>query len=804
MLRSVVFACACATAFGQARPVISLSLDSAATTKKLPHTVLRIHDLGITQPDGTSVGSRQDYVQRCQVAKDGSDCPLPSANAFDHQDGKLKVTARVIQIDADGVAMKKELKSFKQITYNKRSTYHLNYDASDTSGNHAEQIVFGLVIDDTTKPVVKPCVVGIENVEAASPWKLCASTTAVDNVDGNVASTLKYTVSYAGKKICPKCSYVKAAASISTLKLGTYTITAYAHDNARRYGHAGQNNFAKKVFKVVVKDTLPPAISPIGANPATHECATVYSDEGAVAKDKYDNKMGKVVKVVSKDNVNVKTLKKDYSVTYNAKDSTGNPAPQRTRTVAVVDTTKPKIWLKGGRRVEHVSETAFSDPGVNCIDTCTTHTIKPPVWKTPFTDTTLADYVRVYTCVDTVGNKASVRRTFTVVDMKAPILELVGKATMTVEAGDTYKEPGAKCHDYVDKDLTPKIVYSGKVNGGKVGVYTITYNCADESGNAAPFIQRRVFVKDRVCPTIKIKGAAAVTIEAGFAYKDDGAKAVDSFDGDLTSKITTDGDTVDTNKAFLAKRSCNEIKQNFKEATSGRYFITTKGGKRHSVWCDMSSKKAGTFMPCDKCKRVVPYGSTQGDCGKFGMKMADFASKAHKHVVAKAVKSHFTEMKEEESKYFPTNPKATTNYYVCVLRVEPKFKVDHTVKHEDIARAEQGKYVINYHVQDAAGNTECATASRVVVVRDTLAPVISLLYKGENIHNSGPKNKGVNGEYNPAATAAGNPYIGEVGLQEEQSASGSSLLSFAAVSFGVGVAMLAFSGNNGKATTVPV
>jgi hypothetical protein len=804
MLRILVLACACAAALGHARPVISLSLDASAGVHKLPHSVLRVHDLGISQPDGTSVGSRQDYVQRCQVVKSGKkDCPLPQAKAFDHQDGKLAIKARVFQIDADGTSMNKELKSFDEITYNKRSTYHLKYDAADQSGNNAEQIVFGLIIEDTIKPVIKPCVAGTENVEAASDWKLCDNTKATDNVDGNVAKTLRYTISYKGEKICPKCTYVRAAASISTLKLGTYKVTAYAHDNARMYGHNGHNNQAKMDFTVVVKDTLPPKITPIGANPATHECATVYSDEGAIAKDKYDNKIGKKITVVPKssvDNAKIGT----YTVTYNANDSQNNVALQRTRTVGVIDTTKPKIWLKGGRRVEHVSETAFSDPGVNCADSCSKYTVKPPVWEKPFTDTALADYIRTYTCVDAVGNKASVRRTFTVVDTKAPILKLVGAASMTVEAGSKYTEPGATCHDYVDKNLTPKIVYSGKVNGGKVGVYTITYNCADESGNAAPFIQRRVFVKDRTCPNIKVTGSTAVTIEAGFSYKDQGATASDSFDGDLTSKITTDGDTVDTNKAFLAKKSCQEIKANYKDATSGRYFITTKGGKRNAVWCDMASKKAGTFMPCDKCKRVVPYSTAQGDCGKFGMKMADFASKGHKLSVAKQVKTHFTEPKEEESKYFPTNPKATTNFYVCVLRDEPKFAVSHTVKHDKIAHAEQGKYIIKYHVRDAAGNSECTDASRVVIVRDTLAPVISLLYKGKLIHNSGAKNKGVNGQYNPAATAAGNPYIQEIGLQEEQATSGSSLLSFAAVSFAVGVAMLAFTGNNGKAATVPV
>merc|ERR1719247_585392 len=40
--------------------------------------------------------------------------------------------------------------------------------------------------------------------------------------------------------------------------------------------------------------------------------------------------------------------------------------------------------------------------------------------------------------------------------------------------------------------------------------------------------------------------------------------------------------------------------------------------------------------------------------------------------------------------------------------------------------AEKGKYVINYHVTDPAGNKECSSPKRTVVVKDTLPPVIDV------------------------------------------------------------------------------
>ena len=86
-----------------------------------------------------------------------------------------------------------------------------------------------------------------------------------------------------------------------------------------------------------------------------------------------------------------------------------------------------------------------------------------------------------------------------------------------------------------------------------------------------------------------------------------------------------------------------------------------------------------------------------------------------------------------------------------------------------------------------------------------MAPVITLHYHGKLVHASASNDRGLNGQANTAGTAAGNPFIGEIGLQEEQTSSVvSGWASIVAVSFGVGVALLAFSGNSKTATSVPV
>jgi hypothetical protein len=114
---------------------------------------------------------------------------------------------------------------------------------------------------------------------------------------------------------------------------GNYTITYNASD--------GSGNAAAPVTRTVtVRDTIKPVITVNGANPATVECHTSYTDAGATASDACDTN----VPVTTTGSVNVNTPG-TYTITYNASDDSGNAADTKTRTVNVVDTTLPVITL---------------------------------------------------------------------------------------------------------------------------------------------------------------------------------------------------------------------------------------------------------------------------------------------------------------------------------------------------------------------------------------------------------------------------------------------------------------------------
>ena len=93
---AIVFALAVAAAATQA-PVISLDLSTLSDFERL--TNHKSQTLGL-EVNNRNVGAYQDYVARCPAGADQSfkTCPMPKANAYDHNDQEVKVTTSVHRI----------------------------------------------------------------------------------------------------------------------------------------------------------------------------------------------------------------------------------------------------------------------------------------------------------------------------------------------------------------------------------------------------------------------------------------------------------------------------------------------------------------------------------------------------------------------------------------------------------------------------------------------------------------------------------------------------------------------------------
>ena len=79
-------------------------------------------------------------------------------------------------------------------------------------------------------------------------------------------------------------------------------------------------------------------------------------------------------------------------------------------------------------------------------------------------------------------------------DAIPPTIELIGAASVSIAAGSTFTDPGARAEDNIDGDLSALIRKQGSVNNQIVGTYTITYSVSDNAGNDAQPMTRKVTV----------------------------------------------------------------------------------------------------------------------------------------------------------------------------------------------------------------------------------------------------------------------------------------------------------------------
>jgi uncharacterized repeat protein (TIGR01451 family) len=306
-------------------------------------------------------------------------------------------------------------------------------------------------------------------------------------------------------------------------------------------------------FSVTVDNPGGLSISLNGPNPMTAECGSGFNggsgfnDPGATAI----NASGQSIPVTVTGNVDVGTGG-SYTLTYTATE--GENSISTTRTVTVTDTTKPVITIDGANpyQIQQGSCLPFIDPGASATDGCAgivavSRSITGPGGLTTVDPNMPGTYTITYSATDGTLS-ATATRTVLVgnfppdeVDQPsatgAPTITLNGAAEMTVECG-SFTDPGATattCGGSVP------VTTSGTVPN-EPGTYTITYSATDNGQTAET--HRIVTVQDTIAPVITLNGAATLEVECHSTYTDAGATASDACAGSVP--VTTSG-TVDPN-----------------------------------------------------------------------------------------------------------------------------------------------------------------------------------------------------------------------------------------------------------------
>ena len=279
------------------------------------------------------------------------------------------------------------------------------------------------------------------------------------------------------------------------------------------------------------------------------EKGSVYTDPGARASDVYYNDATLTNNIVTVNSVD--TSKTGiYTVTYNVSNPAGNAAPERTRTITVVDG-KPTIILAPSSPECVAYGKTYIEPGYIAHDFRNKDISSSVITNVADLDTTvMGDFTLTYNVKDEYDVAAPQQtRTVHVYDHIPPVITMTADGnitdTATIELNSVYTDPGATATDLVDGIITDKIKTVNNVDTSTVGTYTVTYNVTDAEGNAATERVRTITVRD-VPPVIQLNGSKIVRIDMGSIYDENGARASDYLDGSIPADQIIIGGRVDT------------------------------------------------------------------------------------------------------------------------------------------------------------------------------------------------------------------------------------------------------------------
>lgn len=429
------------------------------------------------------------------------------------------------------ISVNGDITADRPVTLTVPGTYVIIYSVSDSSGNAAQSVRRTVYVNGTggIGPQITVSPSEVDNIEVKTDYSVMTGVTAVDRNRAPLTDLITVAVKD------PKGADVTSSISgnIINFKLvGDYVITY--HVTEPEYGGSDS-----EIRVVHVVDTTKPVLHLTGDPVVEAYVHMPYTDNGATATDNYDDPVILTNKIFVKNSVVINQIG-EYTITYNVTDANGNAADEITRTVNVVDKTKPVITLLGPSEITlEAKNSTYTEYGAVATDN---YDRSCEVQITGSVNTnTVGDYVLTYSATDYSGNEAIiVTRIVHVKDRIGPDITLnnwkdSGATTVTLEVHDNYDEPGATAKDAYDGSSV-EVTVSSNLDIHKLGSYTITYTATDARGNISR-AYRTVRIVDKTPPVITLLGSANVTLEVHTNYIDATAAALDNYDGNLTGKI---------------------------------------------------------------------------------------------------------------------------------------------------------------------------------------------------------------------------------------------------------------------------
>lgn len=325
-------------------------------------------------------------------------------------------------------------------------------------------------------------------------------------------------------------------------------------------------------------------------------------------------------------------------------------------------------------------------------------------------------------------------------NLTRPVVTLVGIDTVYMEVGGSYTDSGATAIDDLDGNLTANLISSTNLNTQVVGEYYYRYSVSDNNGNSAE-VSRVIFVTpDITPPVLTINGNNPFNLVLGTAFVDPGADAVDSYDGIIPSNEIVVSGFVNSFQigqytlTYTVSDQAGNITSDTRTVIVGDTSIPViylKGADTVYIALGDVFQDPGAIV-VDNNSANLPYNV---DLTVIDNQVTGFYTLTYTAIDSSGnlatpvnrlvgVRDYIkpvltllgdTVIMEVNTRFVEPGYMATDNYD-ATLNVVVTGAVD---------TAKTGFYLLIYNVSDAGGNA-ANTAYRIVEVRDTKAPVITL------------------------------------------------------------------------------
>ena len=183
-----------------------------------------------------------------------------------------------------------------------------------------------------------------------------------------------------------------------------------------------------------------------------------------------------------------------------------------------------------------------------------------------------------------------------------PEFKLTKGDNIELKYGEKYKDPGYKVTKF-GKDYTKDIKIKNKINSKKLGTYKIIY---EVKINGITFKKvRKVKLIDDEKPIITLTGNENISICPNAEYKEEGYKATDNYDGDITKNVKiTAKDGIISYSVKDSSGNTAEITRTITKEDKIAPTITLKGNKTITLYLGNTWKEPG-YTATDNCDNDI-------------------------------------------------------------------------------------------------------------------------------------------------------------------------------------------------------